>query len=136
MTLYELRRVVQPFRRQFHNLHIPDSHDEHRTTASHSCVPLPVLAGIVIRAIVETVCKEKGASGGNLEQKIDHLAAMNLITSDGARILHSLRVLGNKAAHEVKPHTQKELSVAFAVLEHLLQTVYIIPELAKKLPSA
>jgi hypothetical protein len=99
------------------------------------CVPQPILAGIGIRAIVETVCKEKAAPGNRLEEQIDGLASLNLITADGATILHSLRLLGNRAAHEVKPHTPWELGIALGVVEHLLQTVYIMPLLAKKLPQ-
>lgn len=100
------------------------------------CANLPVLAGIGIRAIVETVCKNKAASGKDLKEKIESLVTMNFITSDGAKILHSLRTLGNSAAHEVKPHSADELATSFEVIEHLLQGVYIIPSLANRLPSS
>jgi hypothetical protein len=112
-----------------------DVYSIYRETHAALCTPLPVLAGIGIRAIVETVCKEKAAPGDRLVDQIDGLTSMNLITPDGAKILHSLRVLGNKAAHQVKPHTAEELGVAFVVIENLLQSVYILPELAKKLPQ-
>jgi hypothetical protein len=93
-----------------------------------------VLTGIGIRAIVETVCKERSASGKNLEEKIDQLAAKNLVTAEGAEVLHGLRFLGNGAAHDMKPHTPEELATAFLVVEHLLQTVYIVTQLANQLP--
>jgi hypothetical protein len=41
-------------------------------THSALCNKLPVLAGIGIRALIETVCKEKNASGDNLQKKIDN----------------------------------------------------------------
>ena len=91
-----------------------------------------VLCGIGIRAIVETVCKDKSAVGGDLFAKINSLVALGVLTQDGANILHKLRTLGNNAAHEVKPHTPKELGLAFDVLDHLLLGVYILPEHAKK----
>jgi hypothetical protein len=93
--------------------------------------PQPTLAGIGIRALVETVCKEKSASGGNLEQKIDSLAAAGLLTTEGSEILHGLRFLGNDAAHESTPHSKKTLNVALDVIENLLTNVYILPKVAE-----
>jgi hypothetical protein len=43
--------------------------------------------------------------------------------------------MGNEAAHKVKAHTQEELNLAFDVVEHLLKTVYLLPEQTKHLPS-
>lgn len=91
----------------------------------------PVLAGIGIRAIIETITKEKHAIGGNLESKIDDLVIKGVLTNDGAAILHKIRTLGNAAAHDVKAHTPPELKLAMDVIEHLFQAVYILPEHAK-----
>lgn len=104
-------------------------------TRAALCNDLPVLAGIGIRAIVETVCKDRGANGRDLKQKIDALVPLGVITPDGAKIMHSLRFMGNEAAHEVKAHSQEELSTAFDVGEYLLKGVYILPKLAAKLPK-
>jgi hypothetical protein len=98
------------------------------------CNKQPVLAGIGIRALVETVCKEKAAQGGSLEKKIDSLISLGILTNDGAEILHSLRILGNEAAHEVKPHLEQTLGAAMDVVEHLLKTVYVLPAIASRLP--
>jgi len=87
----------------------------------------PILSGIGLRALVETVCKEKNSAGGNLLQKIDDLVTKNILTPTGAGILHKIRTLGNDAAHEVKPHSDKQLSLAIDVVEHLLKDVYILP---------
>jgi hypothetical protein len=96
---------------------------------------LPILTGIGLRAIVENICKNCGAAGKNLQDQIDDLVTQHVLTPDGANILHSLRVMGNKAAHEVKPHSLDTLNVAFEVVEHVLKGVYILPERAKTLPS-
>jgi hypothetical protein len=88
----------------------------------------PILAGIGLRALVETVCQEKAATGGNLLQKIDDLIAKSVLTPAGAQILHKIRTLGNAAAHEVKPHSEKQLGLAMDVIEHLLTDVYILPK--------
>jgi hypothetical protein len=91
-----------------------------------------VLCGIGIRAIVETVCKDKKAAGKDLKSKIDALIALGVLTKDGADILHQLRTLGNRSAHEVKPHSKEELGLAFDVIDHLLLGVYILPVQAKR----
>ncbi|MBU1230261.1 MAG: DUF4145 domain-containing protein [Proteobacteria bacterium] len=96
---------------------------------------LPVLAGVGIRAVLETVCKECDAKGRDLEKRIDAMVEKGLITKDGAGILHSLRILGNAAAHDVEPHSLGELNAAFDVIDHLLQGVYTIPARAKELPQ-
>ncbi|MDR8394445.1 DUF4145 domain-containing protein [Aliifodinibius sp. S!AR15-10] len=92
----------------------------------------PVLAGIGIRAIIETVTKDKDAQGNNLKQKIDGLVDQGSLTEDGSKTLHKLRVLGNESAHEVKAHEPKELNLAFDVVDHLLKAVYIIPHHASQ----
>jgi hypothetical protein len=97
---------------------------------------LSVLTGIGIRAIVETVCREKKSPGRVLAAQIGGLVTLNLIIQTEAEILHDLRFMGNKAAHEVKAHSTQELNLAFDVVEHLLKTVYILPEQAKRLPGA
>jgi hypothetical protein len=89
----------------------------------------PVLCGIGIRAIIESITKEKNsAPGENLQKKIDGLVGMGVLTLEGSEILHKLRVLGNVAAHEVKPHSKEQLGLALTVVEHLMQGVYILPK--------
>ncbi len=92
-----------------------------------------ILAGIGIRAIVEGVCKDKSSSGRNLKDKINYLAHKGYITNDSADILHSLRFMGNRSAHEIKSHGTKDLNIAFDIIENLLQNVYVIPKQAKKI---
>ena len=88
----------------------------------------PVLTGIGLRALVETVCKAKDASGKNLRKKIDNLVEKQVLTPNGADTLHKIRTLGNDATHEVKPHNEKQLGLAMDVVEHLLKEVYIFPK--------
>jgi hypothetical protein len=91
-----------------------------------------VLTGMGIRAIVETVCKDRQAKGGDLSKKINDLVSQGVLSQDGATILHKLRTLGNEAAHEVKPHSNVHLGLAMDVIDHLLQGVYILPYHATK----
>lgn len=92
-----------------------------------------VLAGIGIRALVESVCKNRTAEGRNLFEKIDNLVEQGVLTAQNAQFLHSLRQMGNRAAHEVEPHSIKELLIALDIVENLLTNVYIIPFFANQL---
>jgi hypothetical protein len=88
---------------------------------------LLILSGVGIRAIVETICKDKAVSGKNLKQKIDNLVTKEILTPSDAETLHIFRDLGNDAVHELKPHTAKQLGIALDVLEHLMTGLYILP---------
>lgn len=86
-----------------------------------------ILAGIGIRALVETICKDLNAEGDSLFQKIESLGAKSIITNEGISTLHKFRALGNNAAHEVKKHNKQQLSLAIQIIEHMLDGTYIIP---------
>jgi len=92
----------------------------------------PVLAGIGLRSLVETVCKEKKAFGNDLVDKINHLATKKILTNVNAKFLHTIRILGNDAAHEVTPLSDEQLGFAMDFVEHLLKDVYILPKQFQK----
>ena len=96
---------------------------------------LKILAGVGIRALVESICSEEKAVGSNLKERIDDLVKKNVLTPKNAETLHKTRFLGNRSAHEVESATDSELEVAFDILENLLETVYIIPQKAKGLKN-
>jgi hypothetical protein len=100
-------------------------YDETLTALS---VSAPILAAIGLRALVETVCKEKNADGHDLFKKIDSLVDKRVLTPMGANILHKIRTIGNAAAHEVKPHSESQLLLALDIVEHLLKDVFILPK--------
>lgn len=96
---------------------------------------ISILAGIGIRALVESVCKHKRIKGKDLKQRIDGLAAAGLLGANEAKVLHRLRFPGNKAAHEMKEPTANELSAGLDIAEHLLVTVYVLSKKARQLPA-
>ncbi|WP_230674816.1 DUF4145 domain-containing protein [Vibrio cholerae] len=106
-------------------------HAIYRETISSLNSNHAILTGIGIRAIVETICKDKNAQGNNLYLKINDLVTQGVLTQDGADILHKLRSIGNDSAHEVKPHDSVQLGLAIDVIDHLLQGVYILAYHAK-----
>jgi hypothetical protein len=132
------RRDLYPPRVPGHKLiaesFLPESVSQvYAETYKALCNEQPVLAGIGVRALIEAVCQERNATGKTLEQKIDGLVNLNLLTSDSAKFLHNLRVIGNQAAHKVKPHSEEKLSAAMKIIEHLLEAVYVIPKYGNKL---
>lgn len=74
------------------------------------------------------MCEEKHAKGKDLLQRVDDLVAKGILTPAGGAILHKIRTLGNAAAHEAKPHNDKQLGLAMDIIEHLLKDVYILPK--------
>jgi hypothetical protein len=104
-------------------------------THSALCNEELILAGIGIRAIVEAVCTHRGLTSGNLQSKINDLESTGAVTADGAKILHSLRFMGNAAAHETKAHTPPELGTGFEVVENILFNSLILPLRVTKLPT-
>jgi hypothetical protein len=57
------------------------------------------------------------------------------LTRTDADILHRLRVIGNSAAHEIKPATQAQVAAAMKVIDHLLIGAYVLPNEAMVLPA-
>lgn len=100
------------------------------------CSEMPVLAGIGLRALVETILNERGAAGTSLHAKISDLFTKNIVNAAGAEILHGLRIMGNEAAHEVKAHTIEELGLGFSAVEYIMMGAYILPRKAAQLPKA
>ncbi|NCA93656.1 MAG: DUF4145 domain-containing protein [Sphingobacteriia bacterium] len=105
----------------------------YKETHGALCGRLNILAGIGIRALVESVCREKEAQGANLKNKIDDLVTKGVLTQDSAETLHSTRLLGNNSAHETIAASDEELDIAMDIVENLIKTVYVIPQKAKRL---
>lgn len=103
-------------------------YDETLTALSVQAV---ILAAIGLRALIEAVCQEKEAKGGDLFKRIDSLVEQRVLTPAGATILHKIRALGNAAAHEAKPHSERQLALAMDIVEHMLKDVYILPKQAE-----
>ena len=92
-----------------------------------------ILTGMGIRAIIESVCREKGTKGTNLCQMIDGLVTEGELTQKQADVLHDLRKIGNDAAHEALSQTPEVFNAAFEVVEHLLMGIYIVPTTATRI---
>lgn len=102
----------------------------YRETHSALSSKLKILAGVGVGALIESVCLEERANGANLKERIQDLVKKGVLTQKNADILQETRFLRNRSAHEIEAAKDEELSVAFDIMENLLQTVYIIPKKA------
>lgn len=84
------------------------------------------LAGLGLRGTIEAVCNDKGVSGRDLEKRITKMAALGIISKSDADRLHAIRFLGNDAAHDIKKPEKDQISVALKIINHLIQSVYIL----------
>lgn len=94
-----------------------------------------VLASIGLRATIEAVCNHLNISGATLEKRIDQLFKGGYVSNADKRRLHAIRFLGNDAAHEVKEPSEKDLRVALEIVEHLLNSVFILEHKARSLKT-
>lgn len=84
------------------------------------------LAGIGFRATIEAICNDQVITGKELSVRINNLASKGLISKKDSARLHSIRFLGNDAAHEIITPSKNSLQAALIICEHLITTVYII----------
>lgn len=94
-----------------------------------------VLASIGLRATIEAVCNQLKLSGSSLEKRIDQLYKGGHVSNGDKKRLHAIRFLGNDAAHEIKEPKETDLRVALDIIEHLLNSVYILEKKAKSLET-
>jgi hypothetical protein len=85
-----------------------------------------VLAGIGLRATIEAICNDQKISGKELSTRINNLASQGLISKKDSSRLHSIRFLGNDAAHEIAKPSLRAFKAALVIVEHLLTTVYVL----------
>lgn len=91
------------------------------------------LAGGGLRATVEAICKENGLDSGSLQNKIDALAKMGLLTTGQAELLHEERYIGNAALHELATPSLEDIEDGLQIVEGLITTLYLLPVKADRL---
>ena len=96
---------------------------------------LRVLCALGIRALLEGICADKGISGDNLKTKIDNMIDIPL-PENIVQNLHSLRFIGNDAAHELEAPSGDELKLAISICEDLLNYVYELDYKASQLATS
>ncbi|MFD0327105.1 DUF4145 domain-containing protein [Streptacidiphilus monticola] len=96
---------------------------------AHACLSINAHRGAVAlaRAVVEAIAKDKGITRGNLQKKIDDLAAQGFIRGATKETAHEIRYGGNEVAHS--DPTAEALSADDAqeildLMDEILQEVY------------
>lgn len=90
-----------------------------------------ILASLGLRACIEAICNHLEITGRNLEIRINRLVTLGFISKRDAELLHAIRFMGNDSAHEIKAPKESALKIALKIVEHLLQSVFILPERAR-----
>lgn len=94
-----------------------------------------VLGSIGLRACIEAVCNHLDISGTNLQRRIDQLFKGGYVSNGDKKRLHAIRFLGNDAAHEIKQPKVLDIRIALEIVEHLLNTVFILESRAAGLET-
>jgi hypothetical protein len=90
-----------------------------------------ILCAVGIRAVIEGICADKGIKGKNLEDKINRLVFH--IQEKYVQDLHTIRFLGNDAAHELETPQEDELKLAIEICESLMDYLYELDYKSNKL---
>ena len=92
---------------------------------------LPILTAIGLRALIESVCRERAYKWTNLYNGIEDFSINGILSFTQVEFLHACRFLGNSAAHEIATPSREQLISALDIIETLLTTIYILPDKAK-----
>ena len=95
------------------------------TCANEKCF---MAAAVMVRRTLEMICEDKNIAGDNLVQRIEGLKANAILPPALIAGMHSLRLLGNDAAH-VKAKVfsevgEPEVGAALALAHEIVKAVY------------
>lgn len=84
---------------------------------------------IAWRRVLELTCKDLGASGKNLYEKITDLSSKNIFPQTLKDASNLIRVLGNDGAHsDEKEPSRISVANVEALVRYIIEYVYILPE--------
>ncbi|SHJ15883.1 DUF4145 domain-containing protein [Desulfosporosinus lacus] len=88
-----------------------------------------LLCSIGLRITVEAICDEKAINGKNLADKIDNLRASSIISDSQSNILQKIRMIGNRAAHEISALDQELLREGIQIINNILYSIFEIEKI-------
>jgi len=87
-----------------------------------------VASAIMVRKTLEELCRDRGAAGGNLKERIKALGTKVVLPQELLDGLDALRLLGNDAAHiesqEYAKVGKEEVEVGIEFAKEVLKAVY------------
>lgn len=98
-----------------------------------------IAAAIMVRKTLEELCRDRGATGANLKERIAALRSKVVLPDELLEALDHLRLLGNDAAHfESRVFDQvgkEEVEVGIEVAKEVLKAVYQYVSILGKLKA-
>jgi len=96
-------------------------------------------AAIMVRKTLEELCRDRGATGSNLKERIRDLGGKIVIPKELLEGLDDLRLLGNDAAHiesqEFNNVGKEEVEIGIEFAKEVLKAVYQYSSLLSRLRS-
>jgi hypothetical protein len=96
-----------------------------------------VASAIMVRKTLEELCKDRGATGSNLKERIKALGSKVVLPTELLEGLDDLRLLGNDAAHiesqEYDKVGQEEVEIGIEFAKEVLKAVYQYSTLLNRL---
>lgn len=96
-------------------------------------------AALMVRRVLEELCKDKGAKGKTLKERLSALSKTIILPVDLLAAADELRLLGNDAAHvEAKDYDElgtEEVEIAIELTKELLKAVYQYTSLVARLQA-
>ena len=94
-----------------------------------------IIAGIGLRAILDTVCREQhiGAEKDSLAKRLKSMCEKHLISEEEQAVLLKTKDIGNSSAHEGKSLNAYEVESVLIVVEYLLKKIYLLPAIQRDL---
>jgi hypothetical protein len=132
-TYYPVRNEFQIKSKEFKQLN-DKLNNIYRETLGAYNNNLNALCALGIRSLLEGICADKGITGRDLKTKINNMVSIlpqNIVTN-----LHSIRFIGNEAAHELDAPSNNELNLAVEICEDLLNFIYELDYKARNLTTA
>lgn len=83
---------------------------------------------ISIRRTIELVCNDNGASGRNLQQKIQDLADKGILPESLKTASNFTRILGNQGAHGTNTVTNEVSLHLLEFVKYIIEYIYVLPD--------
>jgi hypothetical protein len=89
---------------------------------------------VIARRAIQSACIDKGANRNDkLERQLDELCSKGVITNELGSWGHSVRWIGNDAAHPDSPQVEeKDADDILKLAEEFLRVIYVTPKIAKE----
>lgn len=94
-----------------------------------------IIAGIGLRAILDTMCREQhiGEEKDSLDKRLKAMCDKHLISEKEQAVLLKTKDIGNSSAHEGKSLDAYEVEAALIIVEFLLKKIYLLPAIQRDL---